>query len=145
MIQCTMKTILIITIVIIVKKISTEAKDVNDSRNIALQKLLLVYTNGHFVTLNWSLKSALVISQRGFIERDSCGYYGFSKYNIQLLTNDNIENKTRALNQQLSLKTAKVDHLPFATEIDSTMVETRNYIWMIGESSMDQFNFLYEH
>ena len=116
-------------IVIILKE---PFNDVNDIGNFALQKLLLIYTNGHFVNLSWSKKSTLVISQRGLVERDVCGYFGFTEYHIQLFSSVNTENKTRILNQQLSFNTAKIDHFPFEAEIDSTLVETRNYIWLIG-------------
>ena len=127
MIHCTTKTILIMIIVIILKE---PFNDVNDTGNFALQKLLLIYTNGHFVTLNWSKNLTLIISQSGYMERDVCGYFGYSEYHIQLFSNVNTENKTRILNQQL--KKSKVAHFPFDAEIDSTLVETRNYIWMIG-------------
>lgn len=133
MIHCTTKTILIILIVIILKE---PFNDVNDTGNFALQKLLLIYTNGHFVTLSWSKNFTLIISQSGLIERDVCGYFGFSEYHIRLFSNVNTENKTRILNQQLSLKTAKIDHFPFEPEIDSTLVETRSYIWLIGQYSI---------
>ena len=129
MIHCTTKTILIMIIVIILKE---PFNDVNDIGNFALQKLLLIYTNGHFVTLSWSKNSTLIISQSGLIERDVCGYFGFTEYHIQLFSSVNTENKTRILNQQLSFNTAKIDHFPFEAEIDSTLVETRNYIWLIG-------------
>ena len=129
MIHCTTKTILIMIIVIILKE---SFNDVNDTGNFALQKLLVIYTNGHFVTLSWSKNSTLIISQSGLIERDVCGYFGFTEYHIQLFSSVNTENKTRILKQQLSSKTAKVDPFPFEAEIDSTLVETRNYIWLIG-------------
>ena len=100
----------------------------------ALQKLYILYTNGHAVTATMNENFEMKISQRFQLEYDYCSYFGFYEQptiNIYAASNENASYISRA-SKQLKLVGDQLPHYPFMFEADTCQVRILNYFWIIG-------------
>ena len=100
----------------------------------ALQKLYLLYTQGHAVTATMNKNYKMKISQRFQLDYDHCGYFGFYEHpriNIYAASNENASYISRA-SKDFKLVGDQLPHYPFMFEVDTCQVRILNYFWIIG-------------
>ena len=101
---------------------------------VALQKLYLLYTQGHALTAKMNKNFEMKISLRFQLEYDHCSYFGFYEQptiNIYAASNENASYISRA-SKQLKLVGDQLPHYPFMFEADTCQVRILNYFWIIG-------------
>ena len=100
----------------------------------ALQKLYILYTNGHAVTASLNKNVEMKISQRFQLEYDHCSYFGFYEQptiHIYAASNVNTSYITRN-SKHLKFVGDQMPHYPFMFEADTCQVRILNYFWIIG-------------
>ena len=88
----------------------------------AIQKLYILYTNGHAVSATMNKDLKLSVSQRFKLEYDHCSYFGFYNeptINIYAASNTNVSYITRDL-QKVKFIGDEMPHTPFMLEADSS-------------------------
>ena len=110
--------------------VSSNWKIQDAASTFSMPRIFLVYASGNFVVLNWDTEGYMIIQEKGKIKKDICGYFGFSDYNVNLFeTNITIHNK-----RIYSAERLETHEPPFSTALDSTVVDTGNFVWIIGKS-----------
>ena len=88
----------------------------------ALQKLYILYTNGHAVTATMNENFEMKISQRFQLEYDYCSYFGFYEQptiHIYAASNTNTSYITRN-SKRLKFVGDQIPHHPFIFEVDKS-------------------------
>ena len=110
----------------------------------ANQKLYIVYTNGHAITMELKKNYQLRVTRKKKLEYDICSYYGYyDNQNINIFAGSRINigrqfseiSDTKIIQQAMPNSFDKCNNgycLPFNFEVDSSYVETNEYFWIIG-------------
>ena len=104
----------------------------------ALQKLYILYTNGHAVTATMNKNFEMKISQRFLLEYDHCSYFGFYEQptiHIFAASNKNTSYITRN-SKHLKFVGDQLPHNPFMFEVDTCQVRILNFFWIIGNMKL---------
>ena len=100
----------------------------------ALQKLYLLYTQGHAITATMNKNFEMKISQRFQLDYDHCGYFGIYEHpriHIYAASNENTSYISRT-SKEFKLAGDQLPHNPFLFEADTCQVRILNYFWIIG-------------
>ena len=135
---------LLISLVIVTFEI-TRINEIHTNHRVydgmALQKLYLLYTQGHAVTATMNKNFEMKISRRFQLEYDPCSYFGFYEQptiNIYAASNENTSYISRA-SKKLKLVGDQLPHNPFMFEADTCQVKILNYFWIIGILKLHHF------
>ena len=110
----------------------------------ANQKLYIVYTNGHAITMELKKNYQLRVTRKKKLEYDICSYYGYydnQNINVFAGSRKNIERQFSEVSDMKILQQAMPNSfdkctngycVPFNFEVDSSYVVTNEYFWIIG-------------
>ena len=128
---------LLLSLVIVTFKITSIKDNQTNHRvfdGVALQKLYLLYTQGHAVTATMNKNYEMKISQRFQLDYDHCGYFGIYEHpriHIYAASNENTSYISRT-SKEFKLAGDQLPHYPFLFEADTCQVRILNYFWIIG-------------
>ena len=101
----------------------------------AIQKLYILYTNGHALSATMTKDIKMKISQLFKLEYDPCSYFGLYNQptiNIFAGSNINVSYITRDL-QNAKFIGDEMPHTPIMFEVNSLHLQVSNHFWIIGK------------
>ena len=129
---------ILILLVIVVVLVTFESKNLANRERyfdgIANQKLFLIYSNGHVLTMKLKKDLSFKAIRKPKFEYDICSYFGFYEYPFLNVYAGSIRNVSNINSNSKDLKIIgkTLPDIPYHFEVDSTYAMTRDYFWVIG-------------
>lgn len=101
---------------------------------VAFQKLYLLYTNGHTITLKLNNDFTIKVSRKLKLDYDICSYFGYYNQPYLNIFAGSIKNisKINTNNRDMKILGRHMPSVPYHFEVDSTTVQSGDYFWVIG-------------
>ena len=131
--NCTLSILIILISHAIIDTSITKIRE-RQFDEVAVQKLYLVYTNGHTITMKLRNDLTVIVSRELKLDFDICSYFGYHDQPYLNIFAGSIKNisKVNANNRYMKILGRHMPSVPYHFEVDSTTVQTGDYFWVIG-------------